>query len=118
MRSMIEKITIVSGAKAKAPHTKFVMYPKKVVGFDQPPLWICNTSTLITLQATFHQHSPPSVWTRISKQTECLSMRRMLPPSIETQARIQRNSRYLLIRHYARIELELKNFLTPSCMGV
>ena len=91
---------------------------QEVVGFDQPPFRICSTSTLITLQTTFHQQSSPSVWTCVSKQTECLTVRWMLPPAIETQPRIQRNACYLRIRYRSLIELEVEDFLAPSCMGV
>lgn len=57
----------MSNPESKTPYPKFIVNTKKIIGFDEPPLWIFDTSTLITLQTALHQQSPPSVWTRVSK---------------------------------------------------
>lgn len=98
VRSVIEKIAIISNAESKTSYPKFIVNAKKIVGLDEPPLWVFDACTLITLQAAFHQQPPPSVWTRVSKYAEGLSMSGMLPPVMEAQPRIQRNARYVLIR--------------------
>jgi len=67
MRSVIDKIVIISNPESKPPDPKCIVNTKKIVGFDQPPLGIFDTCTLITLQTAFHQQSPPSVRARVSK---------------------------------------------------
>ena len=70
MRSAVEEIAIIANAKSKASDTKRVVYTQQVVGFDQAPLGIFGSGSLLTLQAAFHQQSPPSVWTGVGKQPE------------------------------------------------